>query len=242
MKPSTPSPIWRTWPRFWPTLCRGSISAALSAGRRHADTPVPSAACPPAQKDSAGAAYAARPPRTRVQRVAERYAFPAISPATAHPEARSSFRFTIMGASSAFWISTVLIPRFDELDERYLVQLATHIQTVCWFEHTTYSCNKQVERNLATKLISTPAIIRIFTHSKKKPTVGLYACRRFLLFIRLSSWPPIRGRSSPQLSNRRCSPSDIDTRLSPRHSHSPSRRCAPHIPACSGRSPRRPSP
>ena len=29
--------------------------------------------------------------------------------------------------------------RFDELDERYLVQLAAHIQTVCRFEHTAYS-------------------------------------------------------------------------------------------------------
>ena len=29
--------------------------------------------------------------------------------------------------------------RFDELDERYLVQLATHIQTVCRFERTAYS-------------------------------------------------------------------------------------------------------
>ena len=31
------------------------------------------------------------------------------------------------------------LARFDELDERYLVQLATHIQTVCRFEHTAYS-------------------------------------------------------------------------------------------------------
>ena len=29
--------------------------------------------------------------------------------------------------------------RFDELDERYLVQLATRIQTVCRFERTAYS-------------------------------------------------------------------------------------------------------
>ena len=29
--------------------------------------------------------------------------------------------------------------RFNELDERYLVQLATHIQTVCRFERTAYS-------------------------------------------------------------------------------------------------------
>ena len=29
--------------------------------------------------------------------------------------------------------------RFDELDERYLVQLAAHIQTVCRFERTAYS-------------------------------------------------------------------------------------------------------
>ena len=168
--------------------------------------------------------------------------FPAISPATAHPEARSSSRFTIRGASSAFWISTVLIPR----------ALTSWTSDIWFSSQRIYKpsaglsvqptpCNKRVEATSPPN-ISTPAIIRIFTHSKKKPTVGLYACRRFLLFIRLSPWPPIRGRSSPQLRNRRCSPSDIDTWLSPRHSHSPSRRCAPHIPACSGRSPRRPSP
>ena len=168
--------------------------------------------------------------------------FPAISPATAHPEARSSSRFTIMGASSAFWISTVLIPR----------ALTNWTSDICFNSRRIYKlsaglsiqptpCNKRVEATSPPN-ISTPAIIRIFTHSKKKPTVGLCSCRRFLLFIRLSPWPPIRGRSSPQLRNRRCSPSDIDTRLSLRRSHSPSRRCAPHIPACSGRSPRRPSP
>lgn len=180
--------------------------------------------------------------KDEVQRVTDVHAFPGHIACDSASQARSSSRFTIRGASSAFWISTVLIPR----------ALTSWTSDIWFSSQRIYKpsaglsiqptpCNKRVEATSPPN-ISTPAIIRIFTYSKKKPTVGLYTCRRFLLFIRLSPWPPIRGRSSPQLRNRRCSPSDIDTRLSPRHSHSPSRRCAPHIPACSGRSPRRPSP
>ena len=178
--------------------------------------------------------------KDEVQRVADVHAFP--GHIACDSASRSEIVIPLHHQGRVIGVLDIDSPdpaRFDELDERYLVQLATRIQTVCRFEPTP--CNKRAEATSPPN-ISTPAIIRIFTYSKKKPTVGLYACRRFLLFIRLSPWPLIRGRSSPQLRNRRCSPSDIDTRLSPRHSHSPSRRYAPHIPACSGRSPRRPSP
>ena len=62
--------------------------------------------------------------KDEVQRVADVHAFPG------HIACDSASRSEIVSPDPA---------RFDELDERYLVQLATHIQTVCRFERTAYS-------------------------------------------------------------------------------------------------------
>ena len=79
--------------------------------------------------------------RTRTtQRVADVHAFPG------HIACDSASRSEIVIPLRHQWrvigvldIDSPDPARFNELDERYLVQLATHIQTVCRFERTAYS-------------------------------------------------------------------------------------------------------
>ena len=78
--------------------------------------------------------------RDEVQRVADVHAFP--GHIACDSASRSEIVIPLHHQGRVIGVLDIDSPdpaRFDELDERYLVQLATHIQTVCRFERTAYS-------------------------------------------------------------------------------------------------------
>lgn len=78
--------------------------------------------------------------KDEVQRVADVHAFP--GHIACDSASRSEIVIPLHHQGRVIGVLDIDSPdpaRFDELDERYLVQLATHIQTVCRFERTAYS-------------------------------------------------------------------------------------------------------
>ena len=78
--------------------------------------------------------------KDEVQRVADVHAFP--GHIACDSASRSEIVIPIHHQGRVIGVLDIDSPdlaRFDELDERYLVQLATHIQTVCRFERPGYS-------------------------------------------------------------------------------------------------------
>ena len=78
--------------------------------------------------------------KDEVQRVADVHAFP--GHIACDSASRSEIVIPLHHQGRVIGVLDIDSPdpaRFDELDERYLVQLATHIQTVCRFERIAYS-------------------------------------------------------------------------------------------------------
>ena len=78
--------------------------------------------------------------KDEVQRVADVHAFP--GHIACDSASRSEIVIPLHHQGRVIGVLDIDSPdpaRFDELDERYLVQLAAHIQTVCRFERTAYS-------------------------------------------------------------------------------------------------------